>query len=56
MVRVRIEGTKDDLEKFIDDFLHFYNPSSISKFYPNTRERYSENGRIYITLPDLKDK
>lgn len=55
MVKVRVEGTKEEIEKFIDDFEHYYSPTSISNFYPNKRERYSKEGRVYITLDTLLD-
>lgn len=53
MVKVRVEGTKEEIEKFIDDFMHYYSPVSVSKFYPNKRERYSKEGRVYITCDTL---
>lgn len=53
MVKVRIEGTKEEIEKFIDDFMHYYSPVSVSKFYPNKREPYSREGRVYISFDTL---
>lgn len=50
MIRIRLEGTPEELDKAIvhleaDEQLNIF---SISGFYPNTRGRRSSCGRIYI--------
>lgn len=50
MIKIRLEGTPEEVDKAIvhleaDDRLNIFN---ISGFYPNTRGRRSECGRIYI--------
>mgnify|MGYP005767116223 CR=1 FL=1 len=52
MIKIRLEGTPEELDKAIlhleaDEQLYILN---ISGFYPNTRGRRSDCGRIYIDV------
>lgn len=45
MIKIRIEGTLEELQQVIKDFSNDNNTLSISRFYPN---RGSKLGRVYI--------
>lgn len=56
-MKLRITGTKLECEKFIERLKYYNNVISISKFYPNNRKnKFSEDGRIYIELSSQFDK
>lgn len=46
MIKIRIEGTSEEIKQVIEDFRNDENVRSISRFYPN--RGMSKIGRIYI--------
>ena len=46
MIKIRIEGTAEEIQQVIKDFSEDDNVLSISRFYPN--RGMSKFGRIYI--------
>ena len=48
-MKIRITGTEDELNKFVEDLRSYYDISSVSSFYKNNRKvKESKEGRIYI--------
>lgn len=54
-MKIRITGTKEELDLFIQELKKHFDVISISSFYANTRKVIeSKEGRIYIEVR-LKD-
>ena len=49
-MKIRLTGTKSEIDEVIALMKNFLNITTISCFYPNTRGRYSAEGRVYIEI------
>lgn len=48
-MKIRITGTKTDIDRFVADLELYYEVISVSSFYPNNRKvQKSIEGRVYI--------
>lgn len=49
-MKIRLTGTRAEIAETIEMISTFLKISSISRFYPNSRDRYSSEGRVYIEI------
>ena len=48
-MKIRITGTKTDIDRFVADLELYYEVINVSSFYPNNRKvQKSKEGRVYI--------
>ena len=47
-MKIRLDGTKEEATKFAEDLEMYYDVIRVSRFCPNTIDRKSKEGRIYI--------
>lgn len=50
-MKIRITGTEQETEMFVDEIEHYFDIISVSEFYPNNRKvKTSKEGRVYVEL------
>lgn len=49
-IKIRFQGTEEEIMQIIDDLEHIYEIRDVSRFYANNRYGKSKEGRVYVTL------
>ncbi len=50
-MKMRLTGTEQEIDKYVEDLKMYYDVISVSGFYPNTRKvKESKEGRCYAEI------